>query len=172
MFHNSNVFGSCIIHILYTGCAKIKKNNSGAKRLICFLVKCPKKICFHVYEVSLKQTPSLNICDVWSRCCFLTFGATFSGLRHIREQAGQNTTMRILTGVYRKTGIPVVDYVFVLWLEVRSLLLCMSLTLTFHREVATFTLFDIHKFHVLPTPCICMFCVDLGTNSVYFPAHR
>ena len=32
LFHNSNVFGSCIIHILYTGCAKIKKkNNSGAK---------------------------------------------------------------------------------------------------------------------------------------------
>jgi len=26
-------FGSCIIHILYTGCAKIWKNNSGAKRL-------------------------------------------------------------------------------------------------------------------------------------------
>ena len=26
-------FGSCIIHILYTGCAKIKKNNSGAKGL-------------------------------------------------------------------------------------------------------------------------------------------
>ena len=24
-FHNSNIFGSCIIHILYTGCAKIKK---------------------------------------------------------------------------------------------------------------------------------------------------
>jgi len=22
-FHNSNVFGSCFIHILYTGCAKI-----------------------------------------------------------------------------------------------------------------------------------------------------
>jgi len=34
LFHKSNVFGSCIIHILYTGCAKIKKNNSGAKRLI------------------------------------------------------------------------------------------------------------------------------------------
>jgi len=33
LFHNSNVFGSCIIHILYTGCAKIQKNNSGAKRL-------------------------------------------------------------------------------------------------------------------------------------------
>ena len=25
LFHNSNVFGSCIIHILFTGCAKIKK---------------------------------------------------------------------------------------------------------------------------------------------------
>jgi len=25
LFHNSNMFGSCIIHILYTGCAKIKK---------------------------------------------------------------------------------------------------------------------------------------------------
>ena len=34
LFHNPNVFGSCIIHILYTWCAKTKKNNSGAKRLI------------------------------------------------------------------------------------------------------------------------------------------
>ena len=25
LFHNSKVLGSCIIHILYTGCAKIKK---------------------------------------------------------------------------------------------------------------------------------------------------
>ena len=25
LFHNFNVFGSSIIHILYTGCAKIKK---------------------------------------------------------------------------------------------------------------------------------------------------
>ena len=28
LFHNSNLFGSCIIHILYTVCAKIKKNNN------------------------------------------------------------------------------------------------------------------------------------------------
>ena len=34
MFHNSIIFGSCIIGILYTGCAKTKKNNSGSKRLI------------------------------------------------------------------------------------------------------------------------------------------
>jgi hypothetical protein len=33
--HNSNLFGSCVIHISYTEYAKIKKkNNSGAKRLI------------------------------------------------------------------------------------------------------------------------------------------
>ena len=31
LFHNANLFGSCIIHILYTVCAKIKKNNSGVK---------------------------------------------------------------------------------------------------------------------------------------------
>ena len=31
LFHNSNVFGSCIIHILYTGCTKIKK-----------IIPCPK----------------------------------------------------------------------------------------------------------------------------------
>ena len=34
LFHNANLFGSCIIHILYTKCAEIKKNNSGAKGLI------------------------------------------------------------------------------------------------------------------------------------------
>ena len=33
-FHNANLFGFCIIHILYTGCAEIKKkNNSDAKGL-------------------------------------------------------------------------------------------------------------------------------------------
>ena len=40
LFHNANLFGSCIIHILYTECAKIKKNNSGAKRLTCFIKYC------------------------------------------------------------------------------------------------------------------------------------
>ena len=33
MFHNANLFGSCIIHILYTGMLKLKRN-SGAKGLI------------------------------------------------------------------------------------------------------------------------------------------
>ena len=34
LFHNANLFGSCIIYILYTVCAEIKKNNFGAKGLI------------------------------------------------------------------------------------------------------------------------------------------
>ena len=37
LFHNANLFGSCIIHILYTGVLKLKKYNSGAKGL--------KKLC-------------------------------------------------------------------------------------------------------------------------------
>ena len=37
LFHKFDLFGSCIIHILYTGVLKLKKNNnSGAKRLIEF----------------------------------------------------------------------------------------------------------------------------------------
>ena len=33
LFHNSDIFSSCIIHILYTGVLKLKENNSGAKSL-------------------------------------------------------------------------------------------------------------------------------------------
>ena len=33
LFQNAKWFGSCIIHILYTECAEIKKNNSSAKGL-------------------------------------------------------------------------------------------------------------------------------------------
>jgi hypothetical protein len=29
--------------------------------------------------------------------------------------------------------------------------------------------FNIQQFHVLPTQCIYVFCVDLRTNSDYFP---
>ena len=37
LFHNANFFCSRIIHILLTGCAKIKKNNSGVKGLIFYV---------------------------------------------------------------------------------------------------------------------------------------
>jgi hypothetical protein len=46
LFHNSKVFGSCIIHILYTGCAKIKKN-SGAKRLTIVLPDTVHTLGYH-----------------------------------------------------------------------------------------------------------------------------
>ena len=29
--------------------------------------------------------------------------------------------------------------------------------------------FNIQQFYVLPTQCICVFCVDLRKNSDYFP---
>ena len=32
-FYNANLFGSCIIHILYTGCAKIKKKKFRRQRV-------------------------------------------------------------------------------------------------------------------------------------------
>ena len=40
LFHNANLYGSCIIHILYTGCAEIKKKYSGAKGLRQLVVCC------------------------------------------------------------------------------------------------------------------------------------
>jgi len=39
LFHNATFFGSCIIHILRTECAKIKTQNSGAKGLGCEVFK-------------------------------------------------------------------------------------------------------------------------------------
>ena len=49
LFHNSNVFGSCTIHILYTGCAKIK------------IIPAPKG-----YSVgSTRPFHNDGYCDVW-----------------------------------------------------------------------------------------------------------
>jgi hypothetical protein len=50
LFHNSNIFGSCIIHILYTGCANIKKNNSGAKRLTTDIAPFYKTLDVHQHH--------------------------------------------------------------------------------------------------------------------------
>jgi len=66
LFHNSNVFSSCIIQILYTGCAKIKKNNSGAKRLIIIDARCKNdNFCvFYVLFVLCRSVYCLcvNVC--------------------------------------------------------------------------------------------------------------
>ena len=50
LFHNANLFGSCIIHVLYTGCAEIKKNNSGAKGLKTGLPKGLRHDCSSTSE--------------------------------------------------------------------------------------------------------------------------
>ena len=69
LFHNSNLFGSCIIHILYTECAKIKKiipapkglmagNSKGLERKF----SCPVSRCGVMNATqtqSCKQKPKL-----------------------------------------------------------------------------------------------------------------
>ena len=58
LFHNPNLFGSCVIHILYTGCAKIKKKNSGAKGLIY------TKFQFTSYSAQILRDSHVNICCI------------------------------------------------------------------------------------------------------------
>ena len=79
LFHNANLFGSCIIHILYTGCAEIKKNNnSGAKGLMSFSKvsvffvsahfnlrkRCPicTEFCFNVTPLQTNSNAVLSTC--------------------------------------------------------------------------------------------------------------
>ena len=75
LFHNVNLFGSCIIHILYTGCAKIKKKTRSvydctvedveyicnSNSTLCFLYCC----CYNVSIV----THSRHLVVVMLRCC-------------------------------------------------------------------------------------------------------
>jgi hypothetical protein len=41
-----------------------------------------------------------------------------------------------------------------------------------HELTLPTTTFNFHKFYVLPTQCISVFCVDFRTNSDYFPVQR
>ena len=56
LFHNANLFGFCIIHILHTGCAEIKKNNSGAKVLMYFVkyTYMTQTLCFAKKEIAFE----------------------------------------------------------------------------------------------------------------------
>ena len=62
LFHNSNVFGSSVIHILYTGCAKIKKNNSGAKRLMFWLAPFSLRFCGRVVFGTFRSMFHISEC--------------------------------------------------------------------------------------------------------------
>ena len=77
LFHNSNVFGSYIIHILYTGCAKIKKkNNSGAKSLMLFIlfpdVEIYRSVCFVMYACEPFEKSRVYSLLAWVRLPILT----------------------------------------------------------------------------------------------------
>jgi len=39
LFHNAIFFGACIIHILYTECAEIKKNNNSSAKGLSYVTK-------------------------------------------------------------------------------------------------------------------------------------
>jgi len=61
LFHNSNVFGSCIIHILYTGCAKIKKKLFRRQKV---------KMATNILVIW-----SLSACNTYLCSCMKVFGA-------------------------------------------------------------------------------------------------
>jgi hypothetical protein len=55
--------------------------------------------------------------------------------------------------------------------EISAIVVGITISLLVRHVVAFIctTRFDIPKFYVLPTQCIYVFCVDLRTNSDYFP---
>ena len=61
LFHNSDLFWSCIFYKLYTGCAKIKKNNSGTERLSAQTLKSLTFYLSRTLEINL--LPSLFFND-------------------------------------------------------------------------------------------------------------
>ena len=88
LFHNANLFGSCIIHVLYTGCAKLKKNNSGAKGLnrvnsylfLIFLLQSTKKALTSPKNRNFRRRPSSgfllsNICIQYDEPAFTIGGS-------------------------------------------------------------------------------------------------
>jgi len=54
LFHKSNIFGSCIIHILYTECAKIKKIIPAQKGLCIIALLKRHWDAFHIEQMSME----------------------------------------------------------------------------------------------------------------------
>jgi len=77
LFHKSNVFVSCIIHILYTECAKIKKNNSGAKRLI--LSSLLYSSVLNMYELSTKLQVTTTLKKITYLCTYDLIYIVYNG---------------------------------------------------------------------------------------------
>jgi hypothetical protein len=65
LFHNSNLFRSCIIHILYIECAKINK-----------IIPAPKGYC-GLLAVGLRTAQTALICEIYFSPC-MEFQVTVS----------------------------------------------------------------------------------------------
>ena len=72
LFHNAAFFGSCVIHILHTGCAKIKKK-SGAEGLI----KYGDNSTILSLHLCIPYLSSLRICHYVCRARL-----THNGIKH------------------------------------------------------------------------------------------
>ena len=87
MFHNSNLFGSCIIHVLYTECAKIKK-----------IIPAPK-----VKKTIFKKVRTETILKIYNTLVLPTFlygseNWTLTGLQKRIIEAAEMKLLRPLAG--------------------------------------------------------------------------
>ena len=69
-----------------------------------------------------------------------------------------NCVHQVLYNVYPRKCLYLADLQMLM-----AILKLLSNTLKLYRQ------FNIQQFYVLPTQCIYVFCVDLRTNSDYFP---
>jgi hypothetical protein len=71
LFHNATFFGSCIIHILHTGCAKIKK--TGTKGLM------RRDVMADITDMDLRQSGEKSLVPRKEKC--LRFRTTWKNSR-------------------------------------------------------------------------------------------
>ena len=91
LFHNANLFGSYIIHILYTGVVKLKKknNNSGAKGLTPPHMRWRTKL--HI-ESKAGWAPE-EVTTTWRRDIFLNHAEIRTVDRLVREVVAVATAL-------------------------------------------------------------------------------
>ena len=86
LFHNANLFGSCIIHILYTGCAKIKKKNIFRRQRVKHVDIPPKSqshsrpsVCTKEFETRWTNFKKIPILWILIHICGSNFGSIGGG---------------------------------------------------------------------------------------------
>ena len=104
-FHNVNLFCSCIIHILYTGCAKIKKKNSGAKRLIGVTVDEQHKPFLYSARLEVLTAIKLNSQAVWdvNQCHWASSYHCVGGSQYLSSSKHRQPLAQRLSVTHQKT---------------------------------------------------------------------